>query len=145
MPETAGLLRALASALEWPTHGLLLAATAVALWDAGLAIGERWFGLSRLTGPDAATRLTELARRRLDRSELLARLGPMAGLMGTLIPLGPGLAALGRGDVQTLAGAVTVAFDTTVLGLAVGAVGFCLHRLRRRWYEATLERLESAA
>lgn len=39
----------------------------------------------------------------------------LLGLMGTLIPLGPGLAALGAGDVNTLADALTIAFDVTVV------------------------------
>jgi biopolymer transport protein ExbB/TolQ len=143
VPETASVLRALAAALELPTHALLLGGAALALFDLGLSIGERAGGLARLARSGNVARFEALARRRLDRAELYARIGPMAGLMGTLIPLGPGLAALGRGEVQALARAVTVAFDTTVLGLAIGALGFCLHRLRRRWYESWLERLES--
>src|SRR5262249_52757703 len=43
------------------------------------------------------------AQRRLDRTRLLVRAGPAIGLMGTLIPLAPGLAALGQGDVAQLA------------------------------------------
>ena len=40
----------------------------------------------------------ELAvQRRLDHTRILVRAGPAIGLMGTLIPLAPGLAALGRG------------------------------------------------
>jgi biopolymer transport protein ExbB/TolQ len=35
-------------------------------------------------------------------TDLVARLGPMFGLMATLIPLGPGLIALGQGDTKTL-------------------------------------------
>ena len=69
----------------------------------------------------------------------------MLGLMGTLIPLGPGLAALGRGELDVLAQAVTVAFNTTVLGLLAGILGFVIGRLRRRWYDAAIARLEAAA
>ncbi|HJO36774.1 MAG TPA: flagellar motor protein MotA, partial [Gammaproteobacteria bacterium] len=65
--------------------------------------------------------------------------------MGTLIPLGPGLAALGRGELASLAEAVILAFDTTVLGLLVGLVGFVLGRLRRRWYDSLLDALEAAS
>ena len=68
----------------------------------------------------------------------------MLGLMATIIPLGPGLAALGRGESQALAQAVTVAFDATVLGLAAGIVGLWVGRLRRRWYEELLDDIESA-
>jgi biopolymer transport protein ExbB/TolQ len=83
-----------------------------------------------------------LLDRALSRAELLAKIGPMLGLMGTLIPLGPGLAALGRGDIQGLAEAVVVAFDTTVVGMAAGGVAWAIARVRRRWYAERLMRLE---
>jgi biopolymer transport protein ExbB/TolQ len=62
--------------------------------------------------------------------------------MGTLIPLGPGLAALGEGELTILTTAMTVAFDTTVIGLLAGIIGFVLGRMRRRWYDAAVEQLE---
>lgn len=127
-----------------PVIGVLLLLIALAVWEVGTAIGERSGGIRRLAGRDGPEQLGRLARRRIDRADLLARIGPMLGLMGTLIPLGPGLAALGRGDLETLAQAVTVAFNTTVLGLFIGIVGFLLGRLRRRWYDAAMERLEAA-
>lgn len=37
------------------------------------------------------------AMKTLEKTDLVAKLGPILGLMGTLIPLGPGLAALGQG------------------------------------------------
>ena len=52
------------------------------------------------------------------------QLGPILGLLGTLIPLGPGLAALGSGDIVTLVEALTVAFDTTVTGLVIGVLAY---------------------
>lgn len=66
----------------------------------------------------------------------------MLGLMGTLIPLGPGLAALGEGELTILTTAMTVAFDTTVIGLLAGIIGFVLGRMRRRWYDAAMEACE---
>ena len=36
-----------------------------------------------------------------------------------------------------------VAFDTTVLGLLIGVLGFSLGRLRRRWYDELLDELEA--
>ena len=130
--------------LEPVIVGLLLL-VAVAVWELGLALGERSGGVRRLEQAGHHERLAFLARRRIDRADLLARIGPMLGLMGTLIPLGPGLAAMGRGELEILAQAVTVAFNTTVLGLLVGILGFLLGRLRRRWYDAAMERLEAAA
>ncbi len=78
-----------------------------------------------------------------DRTDLVARLAPMFGLMGTLIPLGPGMIALGQGDTQTLADSLLIAFDTTVTGLAAAGVAFAISRLRKRWYEEYLGSLET--
>ena len=40
--------------------------------------------------------------KRLSYTDIITRIGPTLGLMGTLIPMGPGLAALGSGDIVTL-------------------------------------------
>lgn len=71
----------------------------------------------------------------LEKVDIVTRIGPTLGLMGTLIPMGPGLAALGNGDVTTLASAIIVAFDTTVVGIGSGAVAYVISKIRRRWYE----------
>ncbi len=87
----------------------------------------------------------ELAvERRLDRTRILVRAGPALGLMGTLIPLAPGLAALGRGDVSTLAGDLRTAFAATTVGLLVGTVAFALTLTRTRMYSEDLTALERA-
>jgi biopolymer transport protein ExbB/TolQ len=77
------------------------------------------------------------------RTDLIARLGPMLGLMGTLIPLGPGLMALSQGDTRTLAESLMIAFDTTVIGLAAAGIAYFISRLRKRWYEDYLSSLEA--
>ena len=85
----------------------------------------------------------ELAvQRRLDRTRLLVRAGPAIGLMGTLIPLIPGLAALAGGDVATLASDLRDAFGATVVGLLVGTVAFALTLARTRMYTEDLAGLE---
>ena len=38
---------------------------------------------------------------------MIAKLGPMFGLLGPLIPLGPGIVALGQGDTVTLSEYIT--------------------------------------
>jgi hypothetical protein len=137
-----GLLRTVAGSLLFPTVTALALLLAFAVVDTGLLLGERLRGL-RVTGEEQGVEgLLALGRRRINRSDGIARLGPMLGLMGTLIPLGPGLAALASGDVATLAAQVTVAFDTTVTGLAAGVLGFVGGRLRRRWYEEAIDVLE---
>ncbi len=79
----------------------------------------------------------------LQRTDIVTRIGPTLGLMGTLIPMGPGLAALGSGDVTTLASAIIVAFDTTVIGIGAGAVAYFASKIRRRWYEQYLSNLDA--
>lgn len=132
-------------AVSWllvPALAALVFGCAVAVVEAGIAVGERLGGLARLKAAADVARIQYLARRRLERSDLLARIPPMLGLMATIIPLGPGLAALGQGDPAKLATAVTVAFDATVLGLVAGIAGLVIGKLRRRWYEELLESLE---
>jgi hypothetical protein len=121
-----------------PVTLALLLLVAVAVWDIGVACGECWGGLRRWRSLPQA-QVERRARKRLERCDLIARLGPILGLMGTLIPLGPGLAALGDGDIQLLSVAMRVAFDATVLGLLGGMGGFVLGRLRRRWYDELLD------
>lgn len=125
-----------------PTIGLLLVLVAVAVWETGVTAGERIGGLDRLRRLGGPRALEQYGRRRIERADILARVAPMLGLMGTLIPLGPGIAALGRGEFEILARAVSVAFDTTVIGLAVGILGFVIGRFRRRWYDRLLADLE---
>lgn len=132
-------------AVTWllaPALGALVFACGVAAVEAGLAVGERGWGLRRLVAAGDVLRVQALARRRLERADLLARIPPMLGLMATIIPLGPGLAALGQGNPAQLASAVTVAFDATVLGLVAGIAGLVVGKLRRRWYEEVLEAME---
>ncbi|MBA2862465.1 MotA/TolQ/ExbB proton channel family protein [Methanococcus maripaludis] len=78
----------------------------------------------------------------LEKTDFVTRLGPTLGLMGTLIPMGPGLAALGAGDIHALANAIIIAFDTTVVGLAAGGICFVISKVRRRWYEEQMSTLE---
>ncbi|BBL61055.1 MAG: MotA/TolQ/ExbB proton channel family protein [Methanobrevibacter arboriphilus] len=79
----------------------------------------------------------------LEKTDIMARIGPTLGLMGTLIPMGPGLAALGSGDVTGLANAIIVAFDTTVVGIGAGAVGYLVSKIRKRWYDDYLSNLDA--
>ena len=76
-------------------------------------------------------------------TDITARIAPMFGLMGTLIPLGPGLIALGQGDTKTLSSSLLIAFDTTVAGLISAAVSYVISMLRRKWYEEYVVGLET--
>lgn len=85
------------------------------------------------------------ADRELGKYRLLVKMGPILGLMGTLIPMGPALAGLSSGDIASMAYNMQVAFATTVLGLVVGAVGFILLQVRQRWAGTDMEQLDYIA
>ena len=72
--------------------------------------------------------------RRVNLTDTIAKIGPMVGLMGTLIPLGPGIVAMGQGQVDVLSSSLLVAFDTTVAGLVAAAISLIISRVRRTWY-----------
>lgn len=76
-------------------------------------------------------------------TDTVAKLGPMFGLLGTLIPLGPGIMALGRGDTAPLSASMSVAFDTTIAGLITAAVCAVISGIRRRWYNAEIADVEA--
>lgn len=76
-------------------------------------------------------------------TDLIAKIAPMFGLMGTLIPLGPGLLALGQGDTKTLSESLLIAFDTTVAGLISAAVAYIISSVRKGWYEQYMVGLET--
>lgn len=76
-------------------------------------------------------------------TDIVARTAPMFGLMGTLIPLGPGLIALGQGDTKTLSDSLLIAFDTTVAGLISGAISYVISGIRKSWYEQYIIGLET--
>ena len=117
-----------------------------AVEESGLLRRQKDALLELLRHPDFtdATRealAIELLEREQDRydsivklSELLARLAPMLGLLGTLIPLGPGIIALGQGDTYTLSTSLLTAFDTTIAGLVAAALAIVVSAIRRRWY-----------
>lgn len=79
----------------------------------------------------------------LQKTDIITRVGPTLGLMGTLIPMGPGLAALGAGDVNTLAESLTLAFNTTIVGIGSGALCYVIGKVRSSWYERYLSDLDA--
>lgn len=81
--------------------------------------------------------------RRLKISDVIAKIAPMLGLLGTLIPLGPGIIALGQGDTITLSSSLLTAFDTTILGLIAAAVAIVISTIRSRWYDNYMSVLET--
>jgi len=94
-----------------------------------------------------ARKLVEYEEEKIDKTlqktDIITRVGPTLGLMGTLIPMGPGLAALGAGDVNTLAQSLTVAFNTTIVGIGSGALCYVIGKIRSSWYDRYLSDLDA--
>ncbi len=78
----------------------------------------------------------------LSTCKMLSKLGPMLGLMGTLIPMGPALAGLASGDIESMARNMQVAFATTVTGLVAAAIGYVAQQVKQRWYLQDMTNLE---
>ena len=82
------------------------------------------------------------ADKELGQSKLLVKIGPMLGLMGTLIPMGPALVGLATGDIGSMAYNMQVAFPTTVVGIVIGAIGFITLQVKQRWVADDMNILE---
>jgi len=139
---SVGLMHQITAILLEPVSWALIFFVVWGLYEVGISIGERTVEINKLIKTNDIPYVLSIAKKRIERADFITRLAPMLGLMGTLIPLGPGLAALGDGDVKILSTAMSVAFDTTVLGLLAGMTGFIISRLRKRWYDKALTIME---
>lgn len=81
-------------------------------------------------------------QRILSKDRMLVKFGPMFGLMGTLIPMGPALVGLGTGDLTAMAYNMQVAFATTVVGMVIAAIGLLSLQINQRFYAKSLNDLE---
>lgn len=96
-----------------------------------------------------AVNLVEEEQERLEKrvqiTDMIAKIGPILGLLGTLIPLGPGIVALAEGDTYTLAGSLLTAFDTTVAGLAIATAAMLISAVRKNWYKKYMSIMDALA
>jgi biopolymer transport protein ExbB/TolQ len=84
---------------------------------------------------------TEVAKD-VNLSRLLTKLGPVLGLIGTLISMSPALVGLSTGDISGMAYNMQVVFSATVVGLVISAVGLFTQQLKTRWYAKDVNDLE---
>ncbi len=117
-------------------QALLPAALGALLRDVEAERRKAWFhdgGLEHLV-----LEREEAARRTLNVSRLLVKVGPSLGLLGTLIPMGTALAALTAGNLEAMAGQMVVAFTTTIVGLSAGTVAYVVQVVRHTWVNETV-------
>lgn len=75
-------------------------------------------------------------------SKILAKMGPVLGLIGTLTAMSPALVGLSTGDIAGMAYNMQVVFATTVVGLVVSAIGLITLQYKQRWYGKDLNNLD---
>ncbi len=85
------------------------------------------------------------AEKDLSLPRMLTKIGPILGLLGTLIAMSPALVGLSTGDITGMAYNMQVVFATTVVGLVISAVGLVTLQLKQRWYAAELNKLDYVA
>ncbi len=78
----------------------------------------------------------------INLSRLLTKLGPVLGLVGTLISMSPALVGLSTGDISGMAYNMQVVFASTVVGLVISAVGLATCQLKQRWYAKDVNNLD---
>ena len=78
----------------------------------------------------------------VDKIRLIVRIGPSLGLMGTLIPMGTGLAALSQGNVTGMTSSLIIAFTTTVVGLGLGIAAYFFTTIKERWVQEDIRNIE---
>lgn len=115
-------------------------AALLTVYDYRTLPGDALVALIRRLVSEEETRYDRVA----GRNNMAARVSPMIGLMGTLIPLGPGIEALGRADTSALSSSLLIAFDTTVAGLVVAAICLIIGKIRTNWYGNYMSALDSA-
>ena len=115
-------------------------AALLTVYDYRTLPGDALVALIRRLVSEEETRYDRIA----GRNNMAARVSPMIGLMGTLIPLGPGIEALGRADTSALSSSLLIAFDTTVAGLVVAAICLIIGKIRTNWYGDYMSALDSA-
>lgn len=74
------------------------------------------------------------AEKDIAASKLLAKIGPVLGLIGTLIAMSPALVGLSSGDISGMAYNMQIVFATTVVGLVISMVGIVTQQFKQRWY-----------
>ncbi|QDS91119.1 hypothetical protein EC9_53390 [Rosistilla ulvae] len=141
MTSIENLLFDMAQLFWWPVLLLVLFAFAYALFKLGgflieaflrLRLPQRhWVVPTDATGSLESMEL--LVLRELEGLRLCSRIAPMLGLVATMIPLGPALAAVSSGQSQITANSMGGAFAAVIIALVAASITFAIYTVRRRW------------
>lgn len=105
--------------------------------------GSRPLHRIRALNPDCELADLELrVVRELEGLRLASRTAPLLGLVATMIPLGPALAGVASGQMQTVGEQVGVAFAAVIVALLAAAISYAVLTVRRRWRLVELRAIE---
>jgi biopolymer transport protein ExbB/TolQ len=82
------------------------------------------------------------AEKDISLSKILSKMGPILGLVGTLIAMSPALVGLSIGDISGMAYNMQIVFATTVVGLVISSVGLVTLQFKQRWYAKDINNLD---
>jgi len=88
------------------------------------------------------TEIEMIANKSCNILRTCVRIGPMLGLMGTLIPMGPALKAISTGNLENMSNNLIIAFSTTVTGLAIAGLCYVMFVARLHWYAKDVSDIE---
>jgi biopolymer transport protein ExbB/TolQ len=83
-----------------------------------------------------------LILKKLEGLRIVSRSAPMLGLVATMIPMGPALLALGRGDGASIGENLVVAFSGVTLALIAASIAHYVLTVKRRWLLQDLRAVE---
>lgn len=152
MPQLEAGLYQVASLFLIPALALIIAALAYALFALGAFLVE---GLQRrrddwrspLARRAQATQVASddlelMILKDLEGLRIVSRSAPMLGLVATMIPMGPALLSLGRGDASGVGENMVVAFSGVTLALIAASIAHYVLTVRRRWLLQDLRGIE---
>lgn len=90
----------------------------------------------------ASDDLELLILKKLEGLRIVSRSAPMLGLVATMIPMGPALLALGRGDGASIGENLVVAFSGVTLALIAASIAHYVLTVKRRWLLQDLRAIE---
>jgi len=73
------------------------------------------------------------AAKELEFLRITTRIGPMLGLVATMIPMGPALKALANGNVQGISENLIIAFTAVIFSLLAASITFWIASVRKQW------------
>lgn len=154
MPQLEAGLYQVASLFLIPALALIIAALAYALFALGAFLVEglqrrrhdwRSSLARRAQATQAASDDLELViLKDLEGLRIVSRSAPMLGLVATMIPMGPALLSLGRGDASGVGENMVVAFSGVTLALIAASIAHYVLTVRRRWLLQDLRAIERA-